>query len=100
AAYLRMRSASPPPQRYSTRTLSPSVQPNCCSGLQECRKTWLQDRIVRDARERADAADALGLLGARDQWPTGRRAANELNELAPPHGPPRLRTGHRTNTHE
>jgi hypothetical protein len=31
AAYLRMRPASPEPQRYSIRTLRPSVQPNSCS---------------------------------------------------------------------
>src|SRR5262245_46170695 len=31
AACLRILSASPPPQRYSIRTLRPSVQPNCCN---------------------------------------------------------------------
>src|SRR5262249_25772670 len=31
AAYLRMRSASPAPQRLSIRRLRPSVQPDCCS---------------------------------------------------------------------
>ena len=30
AACVRMRSASPPLQRYSTCRLPPSVQPNCC----------------------------------------------------------------------
>src|SRR5258705_7748745 len=36
AAYLRMSLALPAAQRYSIRTLRPSVQPNCCSA---CKNT-------------------------------------------------------------
>ena len=38
AACLRLRSASPPPQRVSIRTLRPSVQPNSCSACRNAPK--------------------------------------------------------------
>ena len=56
--------------------------------LQKCRKTWLHDRIIRKARERAEAAASLGLLRARDQWPRGRRSDNDFDEIPSSHCPP------------
>ena len=84
AAYLRMRSASPAPQRVSIRTLRPSVQPSCCSPCTNAAMRRLQFRIVRgQVQEHADAPHPLGLLRARRERPRSRRAAEQRDELAP-----------------
>src|SRR5262245_51337379 len=82
AEYLRMRSASPEPKRYSIRTLRPSVQPDCCSPLQECRDAGLTYRMVFGERhKRTDAPDLRGLLRARRERPRHGRAADKRDEL-------------------
>ena len=54
--------------------------------LQERRDAGLCFRIVRGrVHEHADAPHPLGLLRARGERPRGRRAAEQRDELAPPH---------------
>jgi hypothetical protein len=57
-------------------------------------------QIIRSQPEKyTDAPHVLGLLRPSRNWPCRRRAANDLDEIAPSHGrPPRLRTGHRTGS--
>ena len=63
------------------------VQPNCCQPLQERPDAGLKFRIVRGCgQEHADAPHPLGLLRARRERPRRRRAAEQRDELAPPHG--------------
>src|SRR5262249_10190511 len=52
----------------------------------ECREVRLHSRIaLRIARQHADPPYLLGLLRPRDQRPPSRRAADQRDELAPPH---------------
>jgi hypothetical protein len=73
AAYLRMTSASPPPQRVSIRTLRPSVQPNCCSACMNAPiwasksasfATWLIRTPMRRTRSGCCASTATGHVAA------------------------------------
>src|SRR5512132_2485193 len=41
--------------------------------------------VCRENVEHADAPHALGLLRAHREWPCSRRAAEQRDELAPPH---------------
>ena len=86
AAYLRMRSASPAAQRVSIRTLRPSVQPNSCSPCRNAAtRACPSGSSAASAHEHADAPHPLGLLRARRERPRRRRAAEQRDELAPPH---------------
>ena len=85
AAYLRMRSGSPAPQRMSMRTLRPSIQPDCRQRLGDRQDAPLRCRIVcREGHEHADAPHPLALLRARRERPC-RRAAEKRDEGAAPH---------------
>src|SRR5262249_34511955 len=54
--------------------------------LRESRQPRVSFRIVRSERgKHADAAHPRRLLRARRKWPCCRRAADERDELAPPH---------------
>jgi hypothetical protein len=54
--------------------------------LEERRTACLPDRVVRSrAHEHANAPHPLGLLRARRERPSGRRAAESQDELAPFH---------------
>jgi hypothetical protein len=81
---------------HSIRTLPPSVQPNCCSPLQERRDAGLCLPIVGgEVHQHADASHPLALLRLRCERPC-RRAAEQRYELASPRtsGPPtRLAAG-------
>ena len=86
AAYLRMRSASPAPQRVVDPHVAAVGPAQLLQPLQERREAGLSFRIVRgQAHEHADAPHPLGLLRARRERPRGRRAAEKRDELAPPH---------------
>ena len=79
AAYLRMASALPAPQRISIRRLRPSVQPNCCSPCRNAaRRACIPDR-PRRRHEHADAPHPLGLLRARRERPCRRAATSVMN---------------------
>ena len=85
AACLRMSAALVVAQRVSMRTLRPMVQPNCSSPCRNAPTQALTFRIVRGCgQEDADAPHPLGLLRARRERPR-RRAAEQRDELAPPH---------------
>ena len=87
AACLRMSSALPAAQRVSIRTLRPIGPAQLLQPLQERRDAGLRFRIVRGCgHEHADAPHPLGLLRARRERPRRRRAAEQRDELAPPHG--------------
>jgi hypothetical protein len=53
--------------------------------LQKPRETSLAFRIVRGTHEHADAPHPLALLRARSQRPHSSHAAEQCDELAPPH---------------
>src|SRR6516225_3786878 len=64
----------------------PGSSSQLLQSLQESRIADLRLRIVRDVEhEETDAAHALGLLRPRRQRPSGRRAAEKGDELAPLH---------------
>ena len=86
AAYLRVRSASPAPQRVVDPHVAAVGPAQLLQPLQERRDAGLRFRIVRGAvHEHADAPHALALLRARRERPRGRRAAEQRDELAPLH---------------
>ena len=90
----------PPPSGCRSRTLRPSVQPNCCSPCRNAAMRACALRIVRGrVHEHADAPHPLALLRARRQRPR-RRAAEQRDELAPPHGLPSGRGLHPTTSKE
>jgi hypothetical protein len=66
--------------------------------LQERRVTRLRFRIVSGERaEHPDAPHPLGLLGARGERPRGYTAADQCDEVPPPHGAYPEGQGSRTN---
>ena len=101
AAYLRTLLASPAPQRYSIRTLRPSVQPNSCS---PCSNAVLRccDSGSAVARLMINAPHPLRLLCAHRERPRCCRASKHFDELAPSHlpSPQRLGTEDRTASNE
>ena len=83
AASLRMRSASPAPQRMSIRTLRPTVQPSFLQPLYKRRNAGLSFRIVcGQVHKHADAPHPLALLRTRRERPRSRRATKQCDELA------------------
>ena len=87
AAYLRMRSGS---QVVPPAILDPHVAAigpaQLLQPLQERRVASLPFRIVRgQIHEYTDAPHSLGLLRPRRERPRCRRAAEQRDELAPPH---------------
>ena len=75
-AYLRLRSASPAPQRVSIRTLPPSVQPNCCSAC--------VNAMRRGAASGSSAARLKSTLIRRTRLASCARAATGHATAAPP----------------
>src|SRR5262249_36350761 len=76
AAYLRKSSASPAPQRYSIRTLRPTVQPNSC---RPCRNAAL-----RACPSASSAARFTSTPIRRIRSPCCARAASGHTTAAPP----------------
>ena len=102
-AYLRMRSASPPPQRVSIRTLRPTVQPNCCSPCRNAATRACASGSSAVSHEHADAPHPVRLLRARGERPRRCCPAEKRDELPPlqmigPHVPPWVR-GHPTTSY-
>ena len=70
--------------------LDPQVAANCparlLQPLHEGRDAGLRFRLIgRRVHQHANATHSLGLLRARRERPSGCRAADERDELAPPH---------------
>jgi hypothetical protein len=79
-----MRSGSGAPERVSIRALRPSVQPNCAKPCRERRYAGLKYRIICGRRRRhADVPHPLRLLPTLTHRPSGCRAAEQRDELAP-----------------
>src|SRR5215471_19646971 len=94
AARCLASASSSAPQRNSMWTLRPSVQPSFPERGQIIVKFWV---ALGMRHEYADASRSTGLLRLRRNWPCRRRAANDLDEIAPSHRlPRRLRTRHRS----
>jgi hypothetical protein len=85
AVYLRARSLSPAPQRVSTRTLRPSIQPNSWRPCKKAARRVCPLVVRGQTHEHADVPHALALLCARRKRPYRCRAAYHPDEVAPPH---------------
>ena len=85
AACLRMSVGIAAAQRVSIRTLRPTVQPNCCSPCRNAAMRACASGSSAAGHEHADAPHPLALLRARRERPRRRRAAEQRDELAPPH---------------
>ena len=88
AAYLRMSSALPAPQRIVDPHVAAVGPAQLLQPLQERRDAGLSFRIVRGrGHQHANAPHPLGLLRARRERPR-RCAAQQANELTPSHSRP------------
>src|SRR5215475_10589733 len=76
AAYLRMRSGLPAPQRMSMRMLRPSVQPNSCRPLRNAAR--------RGCPSGPSSATLMSTLTRRTRSPCCARAASGQAAAAPP----------------
>ena len=98
AAYLRMLSASLPPQRVSIRTLRPTIQPNCCNSCwNAARRACASGSATAAVMSTPMLPHTVGLLRTRGERPRCR-AAEKRDEFSSLHARPETLEGYRSDS--